>query len=200
MMKKVGIFMMVGILSWAGACWAEGYEAGLAVGNTSIDAGLHYQRDMANGFWKAGGSALYTDDDNTDYKWVELDFTVGSNALQTGLSCEVGLKGIVGQAEDVGLSGDVGALAFSTQASYLIPARAIPVPLEVFGGISYAPEILSFKDTQSYLAYHLGIGVRIVPNASIILKYVNYDVDMESGRRQWDLDDSVIRLGLVMRF
>lgn len=199
-MKKILLLILILGFWTAGTTWADGYEADLTAGNTSIQGGLHFKRDLANGFWKAGASALYTDDDDTEYKWLELDFTVGSDTLRPGLSCEVGLKGIVGDAEYSRFSGDVGALAFAGQVGYVLPIPQIPTPIEVFGGLAYAPEIMSFRDTDEYLAYYLGVGVRIVTNASIILKYSSYDVDMEAGPGAWNLDDEAIRLGLVMRF
>ena len=183
-----------------GPCWADGYDADLTVGNTSIEGGFHLKKDLANGFWRAGGTALYTDDDDTDYKWLELDFTVGSETMQPGLTCEVGLKGVAGDGEDNGFDGDIGAMAFAGRVGYVFPQRGMPVPVEVFTGIAYAPEILSFRDAEQYLAYHIGIGVRIVQNASIVLKYNAYDVDMDSEGRKWDIDNSNFRFGLVMRF
>jgi hypothetical protein len=199
-MRKVLLCMIVLAGLAIGPCWADGYDVDLTVGNTSIEGGFHLKNDLANGFWRAGGTALYTDDSDTDYKWLELDFTVGSETMQPGLTCEVGLKGVAGDGEDKGLNGDIGAMAFAGRVGYVFPQRGMPVPVEVFAGIAYAPEILSFRDTEQYLAYHIGIGVRIVQNASIVLKYNAYDVDMDSEGRKWDIDNSNFRFGLVMRF
>lgn len=183
-----------------GSSLAAGMDADLAVGSDSIEGGMHFKKDLANGFWRAGGSALYTDNDDMEYKWIEADFTVGSETLAPGMTCDVGLKGVMGEAEDNGYSGDVGAIAFAGRIGYLFPQQNTPVPVEVFAGFAYAPEILSFRDTEEYLAFHVGVGVRIVQNASIILKYNSYDVDFETNNRPWELDDSNIRLGLQMRF
>jgi len=199
-MRKVLLCMMVIAGLVAGPCWADGYDADLTVGNTSIEGGFHLKKDLDNGFWRAGGTALYTDDNDTDYKWLELDFTVGSETMQPGLTCEVGLKGVGGDGEDNGLEGDIGVLAFAGRVGYVFPQHGMPVPVEVFAGIAYAPEILSFRDSEQYLAYQIGVGVRIVQNASIVLKYNAYDVDMNSEGRDWDINNSNIRFGLVMRF
>jgi hypothetical protein len=199
-MKKIMLLMTIIYGMVIGSCLAAGLEADLTVGSDSIEGGFHLKRDLANGFWRAGGTVLYTDDDDMEYKWAELDFSVGSETLAPGMTCDVGIKGILGDAEDNGYSGDVGAVAFAGRISYLFPRQQTPVPVEVFAGLAYAPEIMSFRDTEEYLAFHVGVGVRIVQNASIIVKYNSYDVDMESGARTWELDDSNVRLGLVMRF
>jgi hypothetical protein len=199
-MKKILLLLIIVSAFAVGSCLAAGYDADLTVGSDSIEGGMHYMKDLANGFWRAGGSALYTDDDDMEYKWLELDFTVGSETLAPGLTCDVGLKAVAGDAEDRGYSGDVGAAAFVGRIGYLFPRQNTPVPVEVFSGFAYAPEIMSFRDTEEYLAFYIGVGVRIVQNASIILKYNSYDVDLETNNIPWELDDSNIRLGLVMRF
>jgi hypothetical protein len=199
-MKKILLLLLIVSGFAVGSSLAAGLDADLTVGSDSIEGGMHYKKAVTNGFWRAGGSALYTDDDDMEYKWLEVDFTVGSETLAPGMTCEVGVKGVFGDAEDNGFSGDVGAAAFAGRISYLFPRQNTPVPVEVFSGFAYAPEIMSFRDTEEYLAFHIGVGVRIVQNASIILKYNSYDVDLETRSTPWELDDSNIRLGLVMRF
>jgi hypothetical protein len=199
-MKKILLLVMILCGFAVGSSLAAGWDADLTVGSDSIEGGLHLKRDLANGFWRAGGSALYTDDDDKEYKWLEGDFAVGSETLAPGMTCDVGIKGVVGEADVVGYSGDVGALAFAGRIGYLFPRQNTPVPVEAFAGFAYAPEIMSFRDTEEYLAYHVGLGVRIVQNASIIVKYNSYNVDLKTRNIPWELDDSNIRLGLVMRF
>ncbi len=200
MMRRILLSMLLVTGLTVGYCWAEGFDADLTVGNTSIEAGFHVKNDVTDGFWRAGGTVLHTDDDETEYKWLELDFTVGSQTLAPGLTCEVGLKGVMGDAEDKRDSGDVGAAAFAGRVGYVLPIPDMPDLIEVFGSVAYAPEILSFRDTEEYLAFQTGIGFHIVKNAMIVVKYNLYDVDMDSDGRKWDIDNSNLRFGLVMRF
>ncbi len=199
MMRKLLLAMMIW-LSFVGLCMAESWELNLDAGPTSVSGGVHYKRSLANGFMKAGASGLYTDNDDTEYKWAEFSFTVGSDTIQPGLSCEVGFRGILGDAEDNSHSGDIGALAFTGHAGYLFPRWMVPIPLEVFADLTYAPEPLSFRDTEDYLSMDLGIALRIIQNASVLLEYSLYEVDMESGPGDWTLDEGAIRLGILMRF
>jgi hypothetical protein len=200
MMRKILlVFLVCGFLV-PGYGFANGWEANLNAGTDSVLGGIAYKRDLNAGYMKTGVSGLYTEDGNMEYKWAEFQFVVGSETLSPGLTCEVGLNGLLGDAEDNGYSGDVGALAFTGYVGYLFPKRVMPIPFEVFGGLTYSPEVLSFRDTENYSSYRLGAGLRIVPNATVSLEYVNYDVDMEAGPGDWNLDDDVIRLGLAMRF
>jgi hypothetical protein len=199
-MKKILLFVVIISGLIVGPSLAERFDADLTVGSNSIDGGVHFKKEMANGFWRAGGSGLYDDDNSKEYKWLTADFTVGSETLVPGLTCDVGVSAIAGEAEYSTYSGDVGAAAFTGRVNYLLPLHNSPVPIEVFAGFAYAPEIMSFRDTEEFMAYHVGVGVRVVQNASIILKYNSYDVDLKSKGQTWELDDSNIRLGLVMRF
>jgi hypothetical protein len=200
MVRKISLLLVMIVFSVSGLCWGDGWEANLNAGNTSAIGGVHYKKELATGYMKTGVSGLYTDDDDLEYKWVELSFAVGRENIQPGLTCEVGFRGLFGDAEESSFSGDVGALAFDGYIGYLFPSRAMPLPLEVFGGLSYAPEVLSFRDTEDYFSYRFGVGLRIVQNASVILEYSAFDMDMEAGPIPWNLDDHVIRLGLEMRF
>ena len=191
--------LMLGVLA-TGLCQADSWEANLNAGTTSVLGGVHYKKDIQTGYMKAGISGLYTDDDDLEYKWARAKFAVGSDNIQPGLTLEVGLDGIFGDAEERGFSGDVGAIPFTGYIGYTFPKRVMPLPLEVFGGLSYAPEVLSFRDTEDFLSYRLGVGVGVMQSASVRVEYQYYDIDMEEGPGPWNLDDGVIRLSLVMRF
>ena len=199
MMRKV-ILSLVIWLCLSGLCTAQSLEFNLSAGATSVSGGIQSLKPLQTGFMKVGISGVYTDDGDKDYQWGALNFAVGSDTLLPGLSAEVGIQGIFGTVEDNSFSGDIGAAAFAVKVAYLIPSRAIPLPLEVFGGITYAPEPLSFMDAEKYSEITLGAGVRIIENASIVLSFHSYDVDMDAGSAKWSLDDDVWRLGVVMRF
>ncbi len=198
-MKRLLMVVCVWLLT-AGVSVAQSWEINLDAGLTSLQAGAHYRKDMGNGYLKAGISGLYTDDDNTEYKWGGLSVAAGNDTMVQGLRCEVGLKGIFGNAEDGRHSGDVAALAFTVHAGYTFPKKIMPIPLEVFTDLTYAPKMLSFQDTETFTQASLGVGVHIISNASIVLTYTAYDVDMEDGPGNWTLDENVIRAGVVLRF
>ncbi len=200
-MKKIlPIILLAGLLI-SSQCWADGYETALTVNNDSIYGDFQIVTNMADGFWKTGISGIYTEDNDTNYKWAEVGFTVGSDAFYRGLTCEVGLKGLLGKAEDNDFSGDVGAVAFTGRVTYDFAQQlTLPGSFKVFGGIDYANKILSFQDTEDYMALHLGLGVPLFEHASVIMEYSNYDMDMNDGPGHWSLNDDEFRIGLSMKF
>ena len=191
------------VLIWSlmvGLCAAQSLELSLDAGSKSLSAGAHYRYDLYNGYLKAGLVGIYTDDGGTEYKWGALRVVAGNDTILEGLTCEVGVKGLLGDAENASHSGDVGAMGFTIHAGYTFPKKLIPIPIEVFSDLTYAPDLLSFQDTEKYLEGSIGVGVHIIKNASLTLTYTAYDVDMENGPGDWSLDEEVLRAGIVMRF
>ncbi len=125
---------------------------------------------------------------------------VGSDTLRPGLNIDVGLRSIFGETEDMGRSGDVGTIAFSAYVDYLFDKAVTVVPLEVFGGFSLAPEIMSFWDCENFREFKVGLGIRIIKNASVQVAYTNHRIEMESGPGDWMLNEDVVRAGIVLRF
>lgn len=187
-------FLLVGI------CKAQSFEFSLDAGSKSIHASADYRKNMDNGYLETGISGLFTDDDDIEYKWGVLKISAGNDTLVQGLRCEIGLKGIFGSAEDAPRSGDVGALAFAIHAGYTFPKTILPIPIEIFSDLTYAPDPLSFQDTKAFTELRIGLGVHIINNASLYINYAAYSVDMKNGPGDWTLDEGVIRAGVAMRF
>ena len=199
MVLKAASFVLACLMITA-ACEAESLELELTAGESTVAGGVHYKSYIDSGYYRIGGSAIYTDDSDTEYKLGSLDLTVGSDTLLPGLNCDVGLRGIYGTADEGSNSGDIGAVAFTGSAGYLFPSDMIPVPIEIFGGVTWAPGSMTFEYAENYLEYSVGVGVRIIRNASIAASYTKYRVKMDSGPGDWTFDDDFFRIGLVMRF
>ena len=200
MKRTVLIILLAGFFIYS-HCWAEGFEGTITVSGDSIRGEIQTVQTMADGFWRTGVSGVYTEDGDTEYKWGELGFMVGNDVIKPGLTCEVGIKGLIGKAEENGFSGDVGTIAFAGRASYdFAQQMALPGSFEVFMGLDYANKILSFLDTEDYFAFHFGLDIPLFQMASVIMEYSIYDMDMSRGPGSWDLDDDRFRIGLSLKF
>ncbi len=199
MIKKLIAAIALSLLM-TGNCLAEFWRFDLNAGSNSISGGLHYKTYLDTGYIRFGPSGVYADDDDTEYKWASFDLAVGSDTLRPGLNIDVGLRSIFGNTEDVGRSGDVGTIAFAAYTDYLFDKAVTVVPLEIFGGFSLSPEIMSFWDSKNYRELKLGLGIRIVKNASVQVAYTNYRLDMKSSTGDWTLNEDAFRAGIVMRF
>ncbi len=199
-MTRLLTIALATLLLLAGIASANEWDVGLTAGSESINANIHHQTYLYNGYLRIGGSGVYMDDDPEKYKWASLDFAAGSDLLAPGLKMDVGLRGLVGSAEDLSHSGDLGAVAFAGGADYYFSPRIMPVPLELFSRLTWAPSPLCFMDGDQFLEFTAGAGIRVVSMASIRLSYTAHRLDFDSGPGSWDLKDEAFRIGIVMRF
>ncbi|MBR9982492.1 MAG: hypothetical protein KFF50_15785 [Desulfatitalea sp.] len=199
-MLRALILTLVALLLMGGVAVAGEWEVGLNAGAHSISANVHHKTYMHNGYFRVGGAGVYADDDPKEYKWGSIDFLVGSDMLQPGLNVEIGLRGLLGSAENRNVSGDFGAVAFTGGVGYYFSPQVMPIPVELFSSVTWAPSPLCFKDADRYLEFNVGAGLRIISTASIRISYTAHRVEMKSGPGDWELKDDAIRLGIVMRF
>lgn len=199
MMKKL-IFAVVIWMALTGLCMAKSFDFQLHAGSKSLAAEASYRMDLTQGYAKAGVVGVYTDDGDTQYNWGGVRVVVGNDTLVEGLLCEVGMVALYGDAEERHHEGDVGTLAFEIKGKYLFPERVLPIPLELISSIRYSPDLMSFRDTESYTEFNLGLGLQLIENASVAVTFTKYMVDFEAGPGPWDLDEDVIRGGIVLHF
>ena len=199
MVKKV----LMGVVCWLGVVGishAQSWEFDLNAGSHSATGGVHYRQYIDTGYMKLGATGVYSSEDHESYRLGSLDFVVGTDTWSPGLTCEVGLRGILGNAEENNRKGDIGGVGFTGYVEYLFPKSFIPVPVEAFTNLTYAPDSLSFGNNKNYVEFGVGAGIRIGRSASIRLVYTTYNIEMDNASPNWTANDDSIRMGLIMRF
>ncbi|MDA8137222.1 MAG: hypothetical protein M0036_01110 [Desulfobacteraceae bacterium] len=201
MVWRKHIFLSLAVLLLTiGNGWAETWDLDLNAGGSSLTGGIHYRSYMDTGYLRFGGSGVWADENSKEYQWGSADFMVGSDTMVPGLMCELGLRGLAGSAKDSNYSGDIGAIGFAANAYYLFSRDVLVIPLELYGGVVWSPNLLSFLDTETFTEVDLGIGIRVIKNASIRVGYTNFRVEMEGKPTSWVLKHDFVQLGLVLRF
>lgn len=199
MIKKLGVVLLMLALNVAPAT-AESMDFALTAGSSSLAGSINFRKPLYSGYMKTGIAGVYSDDDTTEYQWGSVQLLVGSDTIAPGIWGEVGLKGIFGSAEEREYSGDIAVVAFTGSIGYIFPSSLVRIPIELSGGLSYAPDPLAFMDTSTYSEFTIGVGIHIVPQASIEVSYHVYGIEFDEGPGQWDLDDNAVRFGVTMRF
>jgi hypothetical protein len=200
MFKKSLVMVAMFLITAMGICAADSWELDLSAGSTYLSASIHNKTYMDTGYLKVGGTGVYADDDDFEYRWGSLDLLVGSDTVRPGLFVDIGLRGFLGRVKEHHLSGDLGAIGFALATGYLFPREVMPVPLEVFSSVTWAPGPLCFRDAENFIQFNLGAGLRIIRNASIFASYTYHRIKMESGQTNWTVDDNVLRAGVMLRF
>jgi hypothetical protein len=195
-MKKIFVHTVILLILGTGIVRAETFRAVLNASQSSIFAGVDAKRYVTEGYMKYGGNGIFVDTDTKKYGLLNIKLTVGSETLLENLVCEVGLKGVLGSAEERDDDGSIGAVAFSGVAAYKLPQSITPIPVQFSLELSGSPSVLTFLDSRNYFDVKTGIDVYIVENAALQFSYHYYSINMKN----WDFKDDRILLGIALEF
>jgi len=126
--------------------------------------------------------------------------TLGNGISLPELKFDLGFKGVLGNIEKGSRDGDLTAVGFLLLGKYSIPETISPIPIDVSVGFSYAPDSLSFSDSDSYLDFKVSLDFRIVKSAAIILGYRYIKVRFDDNTGRWEMSDDAVFVGCQLRF
>lgn len=135
--------------------------------------------------------ALYSDKEETKLGSLGLEFA-GEPGNVLGFEVGVGTSAFLGKAHR---GRDFFNLALSLRADYAPPALG---GWGFAGRLAYAPEVLSFVESESLLETSAQISYAVTPKARVFVEYQNLRNEFER-RGNWTIDDAV-RLGFQAHF
>lgn len=138
------------------------------------------------------GRFLYNDDDETKLGSLGFDF-VGEPGNLAGFRAGAGARLYLGKTDS---QIDFINLALGLRAEYTIPQLQ---GLGVAGQIHYAPQILSFRDSERLLESEVRLTYAILPKLTLYVKYQNIRLDIEDRSGHSTVDDG-IRIGFIGSF
>lgn len=194
--KIIGQIVFIIVIT-PGISFAGTYDLEINASHSAIEGRLDKTMTIEQGLLTTGIGALYNDD---DYKIANVKLTLGNGISLPGLRFDLGFKGVLGNIEKGSRDGDLTAVGFLLLGKYCIPEIISPIPIDVSVGFSYAPDSLSFSDSDSYLDFKASLDFRIVKSAAIILgyRYIKVRFDVNSGR--WEMSDDTVFVGCQLRF
>lgn len=135
--------------------------------------------------------ALYSDKEETKLGSLGLEFA-GEPGNVLDFEVGVGASAFLGKAHR---GRDFFNLALSLRADYAPPAMG---GWGFTGRLAYAPEVLSFVESESLLETSAQISYAVTPKARVFVEYQNLRNEFER-RGNWTIDDAV-RLGFKAYF
>ncbi len=201
-MKKITVLAGFILFLSCPYVFADNIQLGLMASGDAVMANFEFQGKRDFGIIAAGAAIDYA---RGEYTLGEGLVAFRSDQLMPGLKFGLGFKGYLGQvdSESDGNRGNVSAIAFLIEGSYELTAslNPVPVPVEAFGAVSYAPSSLSFDETESLQEYKGGLRLYLIENAylSIECKYRKIEFE-ESGDATWDRDDTILSGGVTLKF
>lgn len=134
---------------------------------------------------------LYSDQEETKLGSLGLEF-VGEPGNVLGLDVGVGANAYLGKTHR---GRDFFNLALGLQVTYVPPFLG---GLGFGGRLAYAPEVLSFIESESLVESAAQVSYAVTPKARVFVEYQNIRNEFER-RGNWTIDDAV-RLGFQTRF
>jgi hypothetical protein len=161
-----------------------------------IDVKLNpYQTPMS-----FGGGFLYSDDDE-EYWLANINLAVKDEVFTPPLSLGAGFKGVFGQTDFGPFDRDTSALAFQFLGEFdFRKTTSTNVPISIVAEIAYAPDILSFSDTDKYFDFYTAGYFHINYFAAVFVGYRDLEIDYKAGGRKDTLSDDAFFLGVKLSF
>lgn len=132
-----------------------------------------------------GGGFLYSDDNDGDDIWISnVNIAIKDEVATPGLNLGLGFKGIFGETDTDVDDFTTAGLAFQFLAEYDFRESIANLPFSITASLAWAPEMLSFSDTEDYFEFYTAVYLHINYWASIFVGYrdieIEYDDDIDA--------------------
>jgi hypothetical protein len=154
----------------------------LNVNDDDVEARLDVLVNPGGAPLTVGGGFLYAGDD--DFWLSNVNIAIKDEVGAPGLNLGLGFKGIFGETDAKPDDFTTLALAFQFLAEYDFRESGANLPISITASLAWAPEILSFSDTEDYFEFYTAVYIHINYWASIFVGYrdieIEYDDDIEA--------------------
>jgi len=163
-----------------------------------VNLGLESEAPVAEeAVLNTGGGLVFGGE---DYTIGDLHFSLKSEAFLPALTLGLGLKGVLGTAEDGNDDYDLAGLGFVVLGEYDFRKVYYNFPLVVQSNITFAPATLAFGDTDDYTEFNLRVKGYIVQSAALVLGYKKIVVNFDKGSDDYKLSDGMLYFGFEFSF
>lgn len=181
--------------------WAGDFSLELNANDTVAEARLGRQ-------WNSGSvynvnTQVNLINHTDDYLLGSLDLSWRNTVMYTGLSLDMGFKGLWGQVEQSGEKDpDAGAVGFLIGAAYQFPESRWGIPLEAALGFCLAPDPLCFQDSDGYTEFRTSLGFHVLDQqrGTIQLGFRRFSLSFDDSVRETEKSDNALFLGYRFRF
>ena len=136
-----------------------------------------------------------------DYRFGNAYFTLKNEFFKPALTLGLGLKGVLGNAEDEDDEDyDLAATGFVLLGEYDFRKVYYNFPIVIQADVTYAPDPMTAADTEGYNEFNLRLKGYLVKSAALVLGYKNIFVDFEKDDDDYELRDDIVYFGIEFSF
>ena len=148
-----------------------------------------------------GGGFLYSDDNDGDDIWISnVNIAIKDEVATPGLNLGLGFKGIFGEEDSGPRDFDTRAFAFQFLTEYDFRETTADIPISITANIGWAPDVLSFSDTEEYFEFYAAAYLHINYWAAIFVGYRNIDIDYDTNSTEFELEHDSLFIGAKLTF
>ncbi len=196
-MKLIYVIMVLSIAMAASPAFARSYRFEMYANSSDVILGLESEAPIEEAVLNIGGGFIFSGE---DYTIGDLHFALKSEAFMPAMTLGLGLKGVLGTAEDGNDDYDLAGLGFVVLGEYDFRKVYYNFPLVVQSDIAFAPNPMTSGDTDDYTEFNLRLKGYIVQSAALIIGYKKIIVNFDKGSDDYKLSDDMIYFGFEVAF
>lgn len=196
-MKLIYVIMVLSIAMAASPAFARSYRFEMYANSSDVILGLESEAPIEEAVLNIGGGFIFSGE---DYTIGDLHFALKSEAFMPAMTLGLGLKAVLGTAEDGNDDYDLAGLGFVVLGEYDFRKVYYNFPLVVQSDIAFAPNPMTSGDTDDYTEFNLRLKGYIVQSAALIIGYKKIIVNFDKGSDDYKLSDNMIYFGFEFAF
>ncbi|UCG93551.1 MAG: hypothetical protein JSW13_03555 [Candidatus Aerophobus sp.] len=194
--KKIALIVALLIVALPRLCLAERLGFQIGASSEHIDLEASYESPLNDSYQEMGAGLYYHD----DYWITNLNFSLKGEVFTSGLTLGLGLKGFFGEIENRNKDFDLRAVGFRILGAYDFKEMFYDLPMNASVSICYAPDPLSFSDTNRYQEFRLSIFLYILRNAAIGISYTDFEARFDDPSGEVKESDDAVLVSLRLGF
>ena len=197
--SKYGLILIVFILLFAASPGlAKSIRLDLYANSEDIILGVESETLVSEATLNIGAGGVFSGE---DYRIGNAYFTLKDEVFKPALTLGLGLKGVLGTAEDEDDEDyDLAAAGFVLLGEYDFRKVYYNFPIVIQADVTYAPDPMTAADTEGYNEFNLRLKGYLVKSAALVLGYKSILVDFEKDSDDYELSDDMIYFGIEFRF
>lgn len=197
-LNYINIIVVCFIMMFALPCAANSIRLELYANSEDIIVGVGSESLISETTLNFGAEGVFSGE---DYRFGNAYFTLKNEVFKPALTLGLGLKGVLGNAEDDDdETFDLAAAGFVLLGEYDFRKVYYNFPIVIQADVTYAPDPMTAADTEGYNEFNLRLKGYIVKAAALVLGYKNIFVDFEKDEDDYELRDDIVYFGIEFSF
>jgi YfaZ precursor len=195
--KLIYIVLALTIVMTASTTLAKSYRFEMYANADDVYLGVESETPLAEAMLNVGGGAIFS---REDYRIGNLHFALKDEVFIPALTLGLGLKGVLGRAENDSEEYDLAGVGFMVLGEYDFRKVYYNFPIVLQGDVTSAPKPMTAADADSYNELNLRIKGYLVKSAALVLGYKNINVRLDKDSDDYKLSDDMIYFGIEFSF